>query len=69
MALVLARGGSKGIPLKNLAKIGTDTLLGRTLKTIFNSKIFADVWVSTDSTDIASEAIKCGVNHFTELYG
>lgn len=59
MALVLARGGSKGIPLKNLATIGTDSLLGRTLKTILSSRTFADVWVSTDHDAIADEAMKC----------
>lgn len=64
MALVLARGGSKGIHLKNLAKIDKETLLGRTLKTIFNSKVFADVWVSTDSDAIASEAMKCNETIF-----
>ncbi|XP_037037274.1 N-acylneuraminate cytidylyltransferase [Bradysia coprophila] len=62
VALILARGGSKGIHLKNLAQIGSDTLLSRTLKTIFNSKVFADVWVSTDSDLIASEAIKFNAN-------
>lgn len=59
VALILARGGSKGIPLKNLAMIGGDTLLGRTLKTILNSQIFAHVWVSTDHDRIADEAMKC----------
>lgn len=61
VALVLARGGSKGIRLKNLAKIGTDTLLGRTLKTIYRSKTFVDVWVSTDHDEIAVEAMQCNI--------
>ena len=33
-ALVLARGGSKGIPGKNLAMLGQQTLLGRCLDTL-----------------------------------
>lgn len=53
MALILARGGSKGIPLKNLAKVGAISLLERALNVVKNSKVFDDVWVSTDSRLIA----------------
>lgn len=34
VALILARGGSKGIPKKNLAEIQNSTLLRRSLDTI-----------------------------------
>lgn len=36
-ALILARGGSKGIPRKNLAEIQNSTLLRRSLVTINDS--------------------------------
>lgn len=56
VALILARGGSKGIPLKNLSIISGITLLGRALRIIKNSKLFDDIWVSTDNWSIAYEA-------------
>lgn len=57
VALILARGGSKGIRLKNLAKIADISLLGRALRVIHNCRnCFAEVWVSTDNELIAQEA-------------
>lgn len=58
-ALILARGGSKGIKLKNLAEIDGFSLLSRTIKTIQNSNCFKYIWVSTDDKQIALEAKKC----------
>lgn len=55
--LVLARGGSKGIPLKNLAKLNGRTLLSRSLEAIKQADIVNEVWVSTDHDLIAKEAI------------
>ncbi|XP_021938696.1 N-acylneuraminate cytidylyltransferase A [Zootermopsis nevadensis] len=59
-SLILARGGSKGIPLKNLAKVNGTTLLKRSLNTIHEFGRFSSVWVSTDSADIAKEASTAG---------
>lgn len=59
-ALILARGGSKGIPLKNLAKVNGVSLLGRSLRIIKNSNEFDEVWVSTDHWRIADEAVHFG---------
>lgn len=58
-ALILARGGSKGIPLKNIVKLGNSTLLGRSLSTLNQCNFFEDIWVSTDHEKIAEEAKKC----------
>jgi len=58
-ALILARGGSKGINLKNLAEVGGLSLLARTIITIKNSSCFKHIWVSTDDKRIAFEALKC----------
>lgn len=58
-ALVLARGGSKGIPFKNLAEVGGMSLLGRTITVAKEVNVFDEVWVSTDHEKIAKEASKC----------
>lgn len=59
VALILARGGSKGIKLKNIQKIDGVTLLGISLTEIQRTGMFESIWVSTDHEDIASEAEKC----------
>lgn len=57
VALILARGGSKGIRLKNLATVAGVSLLGRALRIIHNChNCFNEVWVSTDNNSIAQEA-------------
>lgn len=58
-ALILARGGSKGIPLKNIAKVDGVSLLARTVMTARDAYVFDEVWVSTDHPEIADEAHKC----------
>lgn len=57
-ALILARGGSKGIRLKNIVRVGNQTLLGRALDTIRTFERFNGVWVSTDNELIADVAEK-----------
>ncbi|XP_023180042.2 N-acylneuraminate cytidylyltransferase A [Drosophila hydei] len=59
-ALILARGGSKGIPYKNLVEINGLSLLARSIITISNSTCFKHIWVSTDDEKIALEAKKYG---------
>ncbi|XP_044317520.1 N-acylneuraminate cytidylyltransferase A [Drosophila rhopaloa] len=69
-ALILARGGSKGIKLKNLAEVGGLSLLARTIITIKDSSCFKHIWVSTDDKRIAIEAQKYGaiVHHRPEKF-
>lgn len=57
-AIILARGGSKGIPLKNISKFGNSTLLNKTLQTVSECNCFSSIWVSTDSTEILNSLIK-----------
>ncbi|XP_077284888.1 CMP-sialic acid synthase, partial [Arctopsyche grandis] len=59
-ALILARGGSKSIKLKNLVKVGNVTLLARSINALFGANAFESIWVSTDHELIAQEARKGG---------
>jgi len=52
IAIIPARGGSKGIPRKNLQEIGGDPLVGRKINQA-KSSICTEVWVSTDDPEIA----------------
>lgn len=56
LALIPARGGSKGIPQKNLCRVGTLTLTARAVRCARETGRFARVAVSTDSDAIAAEA-------------
>lgn len=51
LAVIPARGGSKGVPRKNLAQIGNETLLERCIYTCHRAAV--RVIVSTDCPDIA----------------
>ncbi|XP_046808064.1 N-acylneuraminate cytidylyltransferase-like [Lucilia cuprina] len=57
-AIILARGGSKGIKNKNLLQFNGNSILGTTIKTIKKSGMFENIWVSTDSDVIEMEALK-----------
>ncbi|XP_055386224.1 N-acylneuraminate cytidylyltransferase [Condylostylus longicornis] len=59
-ALILARGGSKGIPRKNLQKLNGVTLLERTIKIIQETNLFTEIWVSTEDKEINETAQKIG---------
>ncbi|XP_029409166.1 N-acylneuraminate cytidylyltransferase [Bactrocera dorsalis] len=59
-ALVLARGGSKGILNKNLKELEGISLLARTINVLNSSNLFEHIWVSTDSDSIVEEATKFG---------
>uniref|UniRef100_A0A8C6UL73 N-acylneuraminate cytidylyltransferase n=1 Tax=Neogobius melanostomus TaxID=47308 RepID=A0A8C6UL73_9GOBI len=60
-ALILARGGSKGIPLKNIKSLAGIPLLGWVLRAAVDSELFDSVWVSTDHDDIEKVALSWGV--------
>ncbi|CAG0913111.1 unnamed protein product [Notodromas monacha] len=59
-ALILARGGSKGVPLKNIKNLCGHPLIAWAINACTKAKGVDDVWVSTDSDLIAEEARKCG---------
>ncbi|KPP65089.1 N-acylneuraminate cytidylyltransferase-like [Scleropages formosus] len=55
-ALILARGGSKGIPLKNIKMLAGVPLIGWVLRAAVDSGVFDSVWVSTDHDEIEKVA-------------
>lgn len=57
-ALITARGGSKGIPKKNLIDINGKSLISYTIEQAIESKIITDIFVSSDSEEILAEASK-----------
>lgn len=62
IAVIPARGGSKGVPMKNIRKINGIPLIAYTIKAAKDSGKFDEVIVSTDSEEIADIAVKSGAN-------
>jgi len=60
LAIIPARGGSKGIPGKNTKLLGNKPLIGWTIEVAKKSKFIDRIIVSTDSIEIASIAKKYG---------
>ena len=58
LALICARGNSKGIKNKNLLKFKNTTLLGNAIRQARKSKYISRIVVSTESHKIAKEAKK-----------
>ena len=52
IAIVTARGGSKGLPKKNIKKINEKPLICWTLERAYQSKLIDEVFISTDSNEI-----------------
>lgn len=61
-AIILARGGSKGIPRKNLMPLCGRPLLEWTIDFARSSASCEGVWVSTDSEEIAEAAEHAGAS-------
>ena len=60
ICIIPARGGSKGVPNKNIRSIAGKPLISYTIKSALESKIFSHVIVSTEDKKIASIAKKYG---------
>lgn len=72
VSIVLARGGSKGVPGKNLRRVGGISLIARSVIAASQSKEISGVYVSTDDEAIAAEASAFGarvINRPAELSG
>lgn len=61
LAVIPARGGSKGIPNKNIIEINGRPLIDYTISEAKKSQYIDEIFVSTDSSDIASVSKKCGL--------
>lgn len=62
LGVIVARGGSKGIPGKNLKEIGGKPLIQYSIEAAQNSKRLTDFIVSTDAQDIFDFATSLGAN-------
>lgn len=60
IALIPARGGSKGLPRKNIKLLNGKPMLAYTIEAALNSKYITDVIISTDDQEIYDIALSCG---------
>ncbi|HMO04553.1 MAG TPA: acylneuraminate cytidylyltransferase family protein [Kiritimatiellia bacterium] len=60
MALITARGGSKGVPGKNIKPLAGKPLITHTIEAALGSRYVDQVMVSTDSEQIAGVARQAG---------
>jgi len=60
LGLIPARGGSKGVPRKNVRMLGGKPLIGYTIGTALSAKRIERVIVSTDDDEIAEVAASLG---------
>jgi CMP-N,N'-diacetyllegionaminic acid synthase len=61
LAIIPARGGSKGLPGKNIKELLGKPLIGWTIEQAKKSKLIDDIYISTDSKEIAEVAQDFGV--------
>ncbi|MFG2195165.1 cytidylyltransferase domain-containing protein [Streptomyces sp. NPDC048639] len=62
LAVIPARGGSKGVPAKNLAAVGGVPMVVRAVRECLASRVVTDVVVSTDDPGIAAAARGAGAD-------
>lgn len=62
LAVIPARGGSKGVPKKNIVKINKKPLIQYTIEAAKASEFIDEIIVSTDDTEIAKVCNKLGVD-------
>lgn len=60
LGLIPARGGSKGVPKKNIKLLGEKPLIAYTIHAALESNQFSEVIVSTDNIEIAEVAEQFG---------
>ena len=60
ICIIAARGGSKGVPNKNIRLLGKKPLIAHTIESAIKSKLFSNVIVSTENKKITNIAKKYG---------
>lgn len=61
-AIIPARGGSKGIPGKNLRPVGGEPLVVRACRAALAARTIDTVWVTTDDPAIEAAALRAGAD-------
>ena len=62
VALILARGGSKKVPKKNIKLLGGTPLISHVIESAKKTKNIDEIFVSSDCDEIIEESKKFGVN-------
>jgi len=62
IAIIPARGGSKGVPRKNIKRLAGKPLIQYTIDAAKRSDVFDEIMVSTEDAEIAEIASQCGAN-------
>jgi len=62
VALIPARGGSRGVPRKNLARVGGKSLIQRAIEVAMEVRQIDEVIVSSDCDEILQEAQRFGAS-------
>lgn len=60
LAVITARGGSKGVPRKNVRPLGNHPLIAWTVRAALAARCIDRVIVSTDDDEIAAAAVEAG---------
>src|SRR5689334_14280721 len=61
LGIITARGGSKGIPRKNIRLLGGKPLLQWTAEAALSAKRLSKVILTTDDKEIAETGRRCGI--------
>lgn len=64
IAIIPARGGSKGLPGKNIKKMHGKPMIAYTIEEALKSKYITDVIISTDCKEIEEVAVQYGAKSF-----
>ncbi len=62
ICIIPARGGSKGLPNKNLRQLNGIPLIGRPIRDVIRSGLKCEIFVTTDSDEIRREAMRYGAD-------
>jgi CMP-N-acetylneuraminic acid synthetase len=64
LAIITARGGSKGLPRKNVLQVNGKPLIAWTIESALNSEVISEIIVSSDDSEIIDTAREFGCTAF-----